>query len=526
MKNTLESFPNTLSPDFIPRALKRLLPDPAGLDRSGLLNFFREKGRLEQLILDNPLPFFEPNDGGQFGFMTCDDPVIQGRYFFAGNKSGKTTGALIAMIEHAVGRALWGVPKREGLRWRTPTRGAIFAEDFDTHREDTLPRLFTWCPRSELAETPLENGSTGNPARVNFKNGTVAYLRTYEQGYAKAEGKDYDWVFCNEPPTRDIYTAIWRGFMATHGIMWIAATLLSQTWLAEESKQSFVKIFKASTYENKWLSQSGMRNFESMLDQSEHNIRFLGIPSSLSGKIYPKFTDSAPWVIQDQNPPWDVVKEQPWPIIMAVDPHERRGLYVEWAYVSPTNRIVWFDWSIIPTGETSLDKTFELLKEKEQSHNHPSCLTIMDPNRGVAVQLGGHSWEQEFQEHDYPVELGNDDVSFGHAQVRDMLYGTNPQMVWMEKCLGSGGPVWQMQHYVYAERKRGSYLEHEQREKPADINKDFPDLHRYVALAKLDYALLKSQDGGILTLDGRSSTKRGNAYFPGGVATRALTAWK
>src|SRR5271166_1521576 len=151
MKNTLESFPNTLSPDFVPRALARLLPDPAGLDRDGLIAFFREKARLEQLIIDNPLLFFEPNDGGQYDFLTFDDPKVQGRYFFAGNKTGKTTGALVNMLEHATGHALWGLPARAALRWRTPTRGAIFCEDFDTHREDILPRLFTWCPRSELA---------------------------------------------------------------------------------------------------------------------------------------------------------------------------------------------------------------------------------------------------------------------------------------------------------------------------------------------------------------------------------------
>src|SRR5208282_6872267 len=101
MRNDLSTFPNTLSPDFVPRALARLLPDPSTLNRDGLLAFFREKARLEQAIIDNPLRFFEPNPGGQYEFLTFDDPNVQGRYFFAGNKTGKTTGALVNMLERA-----------------------------------------------------------------------------------------------------------------------------------------------------------------------------------------------------------------------------------------------------------------------------------------------------------------------------------------------------------------------------------------------------------------------------------------
>jgi hypothetical protein len=526
VKNVLESFPNTLAPDYIPKALARLLPDPHSLTSKAQIDAWHiEADKLELRIRDNPLICFEPNEGGQREFMTCDDPEIEGRYFFAGNKTGKTCASLICLIEHAVGRALWGLPQRSHLRWRVPVRGAIFCEDFDTHRQDVLPRFFTWCPRSELAETPLINGSTGNPAEIRFKNGSIIYLRTYEQGYAKAEGKDYDIVLCNEPPQRDVYMAIWRGFTATHGIMWIAATLLSQVWLYDEDSNPAIKIFDSSMYDNPWLSDSARRNYEAMMDESERQVRILGRPRNLSGMVYPDFTDKLPYVIPETLdletgallPPWNVEKDRPWPIIMAVDPHERKGIYAEWAYVTPLNEILWFDWKIVR--EHSLTEIFNKLSEIERSHHHPCCLVVMDPNRGRAIQIDGRSWEGEFMEHDYPVQLGIDDMNFGHSQMREYLFGMRPRMRWTQRCLGDGGPIWQMLRYIWQDRKLGSYKEHDVMEKVADVNKDFPDCHRYVACARLEHRSLLDENSGILTLNGRESKhnpyagERGNPFL-------------
>ena len=173
---------------------------------------------------------------------------------------------------------------------------AIFCEDFDTHRTDVLPRFFTWCPRHLLADDPIE-AENGEPARILFKNGTIIYLRTYQQGYLKHEGKDYDLVFCNEPFSRDIYTAIWRGFTATNGMMFIAATLLSQTWLFDELDHPFIKGINATIFENKWLSQQAVKNYTASLTESERQVRLYGRPQNLAGMIFPQFRDAFPFVV-------------------------------------------------------------------------------------------------------------------------------------------------------------------------------------------------------------------------------------
>ncbi len=391
MKSFLDTMPSTLAPDFIPRIAASLLPDPATLTtRAQLVAYHKEYDELAQIIRDNPLRFFSPNEGGQREFLECEDPRLSGMYLFAANKTGKTTSALIKCIERAAGRALWGLPRRSSLKWKPPTMGALVCEDFDTHRTDLLPRFFTWCPRSELAGDPIE-AANGEPARILFKNGSVIYLRTYQQGYEKHEGKDYDWVLCNEPVNRDIYQAIRRGFVATKGIMFIAATLLSQVWLYDEMRHPFIQTFSAEMRENSWLDSQYVKDFEASLTDEEREVRIYGRPSNLSGIVHRTFKNGFPHVVRPFDPvPWDVVKERPWPIIMGVDPHERKPINVAWAYVSPLNEVIWFDWLLVQS--KGIGGIFKEIDAKERSHHHASALVIMDPNRGKAIQLGGSSW--------------------------------------------------------------------------------------------------------------------------------------
>jgi hypothetical protein len=45
----------------------------------------------------------------------------------------------------------------------------------------------------------------------------------------------------------------------------------------------------------------------------------------------------------------------------------------------------------------------------------------MDPNRGQARQIGNTSWKDAFEENEYEVLLGDDNLALGHGAVHDML---------------------------------------------------------------------------------------------------------
>jgi hypothetical protein len=173
---------------------------------------------------------------------------------------------------------------------------------------------------------------------------------------------------------------------------------------------------------------------------------------------------------------------------MGIDPHERKGLYCEWAFLTPDDRIIWFDWAIVPSGP--LTEIFSYLRGRENAHASITSLVVMDPNRGATIQMGGSTWQQVFEEEGYSVMPGFDDIATGHSRLRDMLKLDEdgiPRMQWMENCRGRGGPIYQMTRYIWDDWGRGMKMEKDLKEKPREKNKDFPDVHRYVAAANLHY---------------------------------------
>ena len=516
MKNFIDSFPSLILPDYKPLVLARLLPsrdEIEGMSRAQAIALDKERIRLEHLIDTNPVRFFQPNKGGQFDFMTCDDPHIKAKYFFAGNQTGKTTGSAILAAERATGKTLWGHSFRK-VAHRVPTTGFFYCDSFATHKQTIIPTFLSWCPRREVAG--VERGPTGSPETIHMRNGTIIYCRTYDQGYLATEGKAYDWGWCDEPPPRDIFTGLWRGLVARNGDMWIAATLLSEEWLYDEMNQPFVRVFDASMPDNKWLSEEAVRNYTATLSEDEKQIRIHGKPRTLSGVLYPNFKDAEPFVVPQVEIPWDVRKDRPWPVILGVDPHERKPLYCEWGYLTPQNEIVWFNYALVPSGPLNAIK--ERIREIESTHPAPTVMVVMDPNRGKAIQLGGSSWCETFEEWGYDVLLGIDDANFGRGRVREMLAysdGQIPAMRWMEACRGKGGPIYQMLRHSWEDWARGSRFAKGVREKEKELNKDFPDIHRYVAAAKLDYKLLTGADSGMLRLGGNLSGPQENPYVKG-----------
>jgi len=460
--------------------------------------------------------------GGQWDFMTCSQPEIRVLAFFAGNKSGKTTAATVVAAELGVGRQLWvGEGRPPLLRpFRSPSIGAFFAEDFSSHEETTLPHLFTWIPLREVKA--LLKGQDGSTRRIVLHNGTVIYLRTYDQGYKKAEGKDYDWMVFDEPPPRDVYTAGMRGLVATGGRAFIAATLLSEVWLYDEGEQPHVRMFEASIYDNPWLDEAAREDFVRTLTEEEKGIRVYGRPSTLTGAVYPYFADRAPFVTEHKQFYWDPVRERAWPIILAIDPHERRPLHCMWGYLTPDDGILWFDWALIPSAR-GVDSVIEDIKAVEATHVNPSMVLVLDPNRGGQVQLGGSSWQAEFESAEFDVLMGDDNLDVGHSVVRNFLkveynekqdVRTPPRMLFSEKCRGANGPIYQLKRYAWDDWTRGTRMERTLKEKPRDQNKDFPDLIRYTAMAinSGDLSFKTLRQGYIEPIDAFGTRPSGRLY--------------
>lgn len=478
--NGLQGVPTKIGPAYLPKTLSRLLP-PASVIKSLSLSqmhaLVEKKREWTHLITRDPARFWIPNPGGQQEFADCRDAGVRVMLYLAGNKAGKTTVGALRHIERRLGRPIWGAPTRS-FSTKVPSKGVVFAEDFDSHKEVTLPTILSWMP--EGCFKAWTRNPAGHITDITWQNGSQTIFRTYEQGSDKIEGKDWDDAWCDEPPPRDSYTAIFRGLVVNDGLLFITATLLKEGWLFDEAEEhDYVRAFEGSIHDNKWLPEQAKLDFLAALSDEERQVRETGRPMSLTGLVYKNFQAKAPFVIEDQE------FNEHYPIIMGVDPHERKPLFVEYAFVEPSNRIVWFKYLNIGGSEKEI---FDTLALAERHFPHKPVVCYMDPNRGSARQKDGESWSDAFERHGYSVQLGNDDLRKGHTAVRNYLDGPDPLMVWTESCLGKGGPVHAMTRYAWidANKRRDS----DPLEKPKERYKDWPDIHRYVAIAQPDFSML------------------------------------
>jgi len=476
------SFPSKLPPGFVDRTVRRLLPskeEAKEMDRPQLMRLVEKRKELEHLVEKEPIRFFQPNPGGQYNSITCQAEDIFVRLFLAGNKSGKTTVGAVRLLERLLGRSMWGTEDRD-LTWPLPCRAAVFAEDFSSHNEVTLPHIFTWAPTGFF--TKIVRNQQGHVTELQCKNGSIVYLRTYDQGSEKAEGKDWDYVWLDEPPPRDIYTAVFRGIVAYGGQIFMTGTLLKEAWLWDEQEEDYAKGFEGSIYDNQWIPTAGRDAFLKSLTDDEREVRETGRPMSLVGAIYKFFHDAHPYVVVERK------LDPSWPVIQIVDPHERRPCYVLYAQINPHDELLLFDWALPTPGPT--EQIFQELRLVEQNHPSRPVVTIMDPNRGAAKQLGGESWEDTWGEAGYSVQLGIDNLDFGHTAVRNYLtIGEcgRPKLQFSEKCRGRGGPIFQFMRYSWEDWAKGSKMEKDSKEKPKQKNKDFPDCVRYLCAAQVSF---------------------------------------
>lgn len=488
MSFTLTSLALNLSNDFVSRTLSRLLPSSDVIERAtpeALRLLAEECVELERQILEEPIRFFVPNPGAQWDFLTDSGERLRHKFFLAGNKSGKSTAAAILAAECATGQPLWGSglrPPGFSLPFPVPNRGVYYADDFDAHKQTTLPTFLTWLPRRFLEK--IEKNSGGYVTDIYLTNGSVINFKTYDQGFEKSEGKDWAWAVCDEPPSRDIYTGVRRGLVVHDGMMFIAATLLKESWLWDEMVQTSVRVYNASIFDNPWLPESARDEYVATLTTEEREIRVHGRPLTLSGVIYKNWRDDAPWVLPRAQRYYDPLHEGPWPVILGLDPHERKPLALIWFWLTPSNGLIAFDWALVPNA--SLTEVFRDIEQRENAHDQRSRICVIDPLRGRAVQMGGRSWSDEFEKRGWQIVFADNGVEMGHADVRDALLATETQKPWLrfeETLRGRGGPIEALLRYGWDDHPRGRRFERSVKEKPSEFYKDFPDIIRYVVRA-------------------------------------------
>jgi len=262
------------------------------------------------------------------------------RIFFGGNRSGKSTAG--------VNEVRWLAEGSHPFRpFRTPTRGCIVLQDFQTHANDViLPKIDEWFPPN-LIKKRVKN-QTGTVVKLICKNGTVIDIKSHDQDIKVFEGSDYDWIWFDEPPPQAIFLALWRGLTDRRGIAFITGTPITEPWLfdlyqkaeAADNKGTYWSIFSDIHANAKNLGEGdekeGLKRIEEFLDAldpEEREAREKGKFLHMAGVIF-KGWDRGTHLIEPFQ--WPAM----WPILVSVDPHPRKPWAVSFLGLTPSGNKV------------------------------------------------------------------------------------------------------------------------------------------------------------------------------------------
>ena len=288
----------------------------------------RNKRRLIELAKQNGLAFYRPH-AKQDQFHRAGE---KRRGYFAGNRAGKSTVSCAETIAWALGERTWykssfDVLDKDGAVFRHhngsqhapevtsgipghPTKQLIITTDWDkvdeiwtSQRGDNSGKIWRLCPQGTIKST--KRNHSGAIETIEFNTGSLIRFDTeesFKRNPQGSESSDWDRVAVDEPITNDQWKASARGLVDRNGQGDFTLTPLREMWMydyfygdaaaTEKDPQPVHGRFaiRGSIYDNPYLSQVAIAEFERDLTDDERQARLYGIPLELSGLVYKEFS--------------------------------------------------------------------------------------------------------------------------------------------------------------------------------------------------------------------------------------------
>lgn len=419
------------------------------------------------------------------------------RVVFGGNRSSKTFTChkevlfRMCLIKHPY--------TGETLR-PADRHGRILAQDYSLHEKKHLPDIKKWIPHQSLWKGPT------NPTRemawdasydsrnhiLRLTNDGWIDFQTYEQDSSKGESVDLDVWFADEEIPEEWFSACNARIVTREGVGIMGVTpLYSLTWAMTflDNVDPNVEVFKWGIRDNPHNTTHAIETFLTGVPALEREARENGDFIEAKGLRY-KEIDRAVHLITESKQP------QPyWPVICAVDPHQRKGTVVTWAFVDPTDKVVFFDELFI---QGTPDLVVPAIKEKEKHHKARTLLRLIDPagNKQVSGYGSSRTTLDEFLDAGMSFTLA-DNSDAGYLAVEDYLHydkakglsALNQPQVYFTKDVPL---TWHgMTHLRWDEFKFNA--DRDPKERVKDKDKDFPDCVRYTLVLRPRFSSQSSE---------------------------------
>lgn len=436
---------------------------------------------------------------------------VTGRYARWGNRTGKTVSGAAEDVSWCIGGRLFyresfdilhGLERRVmghhvGTRDHPlvtkgippyPVKGLLVCSDWDkakeifTNREGSYEMwgdLFQLIPRAALGKPHVSRG--GHVDQIPIKRLTefgggesLLYIDTvesYKHARLSQESSDWDFIHFDEPPPQPMFVANKRGLMDRHGKFWINATSIEEMWIHDEfsppkgdsmnppeeglqfNKMGDVGsrfIIAASTYDNPYNTEEGIKEFEASLTRDERECRIKGLPLAMTGLIYKEFVYDL-HVLCDVPNGWDDYHLPPkeYTVRLWFDYHTRLPQALLFFATDPKGRVFvydeLFDDNLIkPVAESVIAKT--------KTYFVPDM--EIDPFAIIPHPVTNESVQDELLKYGLWFEKSTKDLSTGINKVRERLNERDPQglpTIFFSPRLAQ--TLFEFTHYVYDLKK-------------------------------------------------------------------------
>lgn len=410
------------------------------------------------------------------------------RVVFGGNRSAKT----FTCNKEFLMRMAYKFHPYTGVHLGPPGRhGRILAQDFAIHEKKHIPEVKYWIPTLSLkygktAKTREDAWDQSYDSRNHILHlvggGWIDFL-TYDQDPSKGESVDLDCWFADEEIPEDWYNAcnsrlITRGGVGIMGVTPLYGLTWAQTFL--ETMDPNVQVFKWGIRDNPHNSTKDIEDFLAGVSPLERESRENGDFIESKGRRY-KGLDASVHTINASVEP-----QRGYPVVMSMDPHQRKGTAITWAFVDPYDAVTFFDELEI---KGTAQEVVNAIHEKERSHKARTILRIADPaiNKQPSGFGSARTTLSEFEECGMGFTLA-DNGDAGYNIVEDYLRWdkskplsslNRPSVYFTKDC----PKTWySMTHLMWDEFKFNQ--NRDPKEKVKDKDKDFADNVRYTLALK------------------------------------------
>lgn len=438
------------------------------------------------------------------------------KILFGGNRSGKSEAGAEYVISKCMAKAKqrwWAVAETEEVSVNIQQRKIW----------ELLPKTpgaMKYCYYDEI--NGFRNG------KIVFANGSIIRFKTYKQGREAFASDDIDGIWNDEEPPYEIYreqrmrlidrdgemiftmtalkgvTELMQELFEDHDVLESKHAPLIDETVPRVVQKNGVVSFMLWTTENPYIVQARLSDDMKMMTKQEIKTRIYGIPTNLSGRIYPTFSKPIHVV------PVDVIPKKQVTIYHTLDPHDRKPWAMNWWAVDKMGRafcIREYPWRKNFNEIEYDDKTYKeyagVIREVEygiiQEYGRSVSKRIIDPNFGNSTERkaerdGGQSRttpKRELQKLGLKFTDGIDALEAGHLQVRKWLHFESkgeelvvkPQLFISEECENT------IRHLSRYSRKDIITTDGDVKDsvKPMEMYKDFSDCTRYFVMSAPRY---------------------------------------